>query len=378
MKKSLKITVFTLFITFIFTGCSNNNIANPSLVTKYNATKSPVLANQTRMNIIRPDSFYGAGKNIYISCNNKTYSIANNSYISCITESDLNTIQVIYNNGVLIPSYHLMYNYYVDGKFGSDIFLYQSMSEVIKEIDSDYGKTLIIEAGDRKGNEINNLFSWNTQSFSLLNPSQSLAHTKNIALKEYLNGQDSHNETTEDMVDKMSKIQLNNFRFDKTLMKVDDTNISVSEDESRIILFRNKDNGSTYLGIWGQDKFIGDVGVESYIDYRTKEKKITFISYYHDFREKTIALEKGKTYYLNVDFDFGWNTNTIEFNEVSEDIFNKSAQEFCKISLDNEKITPLMRKRLDAGLEIIQQTTKQVALTVKINNGNASVWYYKK
>lgn len=356
------------------------------MVKIYNNINKSIKTNETKINVIRKNTIVGSGVSTYIECNNKIYSLSSGNSMSCITKNEINNINIITNIGGIFPTYDLSSILPVDNRLNEEIFYYIEPWAPIKELNSDYGKTLIIDFdANVKGSE-KNLFHYDTEIFTLLNPgiflnlsssfNNNYVQSKDKYYEKFMklvenqykkeksntnsNGMKNSDESSrmfiaQELVEKMDKVKLNNYRYDKTLMKVDDINKGLNKEESRIILFRKMDNGSPLLGVWDKDKFVGDLGVESYIDYKTKDNKLILYSYYHDLRTLEIPLEKGETYYVNVDFDIGWEENTIEFLQVSKDYFEKLEDSFCKITFDESKITPLMKKRLEKGSKIIKE-----------------------
>jgi hypothetical protein len=156
----MKTTLIILGLMLFFGGCSQKIAPDPALINQYNSQTPPVQSNQVRINIVRANSILGANRDVYILCNKKAYTLSNGRYISCLSNNEMTNIYFyqkdinVYLLSIALDDGNLLYEQAgntvaVNKKFGTDVFLYVAPMEDVVEIDSNYAKTLIMDAKNR-------------------------------------------------------------------------------------------------------------------------------------------------------------------------------------------------------------------------------------
>lgn len=408
MKK--KILISGLIVAgMLLVGCSNNVVPNKKNIENYQNKKQKIKSDEKIIYIIKSYNLMGRSSTSYVECNNKRFRINSGEYIPCITKSNINTISYgRVEPGLfftpLLESENTYASEYITIDYPKEKEMFYLVKpfvgkKVLKKIDKKLGESYIGNEDFKIAKSINNSTQGNSYSIALFNPSliytmtkqyldsdvllqnfnkkvhntfQELKETRDSETQDVLTNNhkrvsdtDLKEKAQDIVINKMSENELLKLYFSKTLMKLDDRSNITDENEkdAKIIIYRGKDNGNSQVGLWTDDKYLGSLMVETYLEFRSSKNKLNLYSKYGKMQHLTINLEKGKTYYIEADSEIGWNDVYTSLTLKSKEDFNQD-KAIKKITVDNNKINKNYQERINLALDIIK-TQKWSQLTTK-------------
>lgn len=398
MKFFFKFIVF-IAIPILLVGCGSTS--NLNFTENYNLKKLQIKDDERVIYLIRDKNFFSGMHDFVVECNEKKFIVKKRGeYIPCKTTQTINNLGYsivqpgIINSLLSHDSDAMQYFLTLDNPSEKEYFyLLKPLDENkgfygMKQISDNEGKALIGSDNYSLGN-YNSYKSGINYKTMLLNPSltyyidyvnnnkkyfaneaedafnlqveqkfQDLKKNQDEKNSNYLNtNSDVLNSekqlkhfSIQEVRQSMSVRDLVRLMLSKSLMEEDNANKQNSDANSKIIIYRTKDNGSFFCDIWTKDSYIGGLHPESHIEIITQQSSLTLLSYVHKWNKFSLKLEKGKTYYINADFSLGWSENSLEFLIKSKDDFIK--ENTYKIKT-RDNMPENYKDRIKLGLQLI-------------------------
>lgn len=316
MKNNISFLAYLWLILIIFSGCSQKSAPDPMLIKQYDSKVKQVKKDEMRINLIRKNTIIGAGNDTYVICNHKTYKLSSGSYMSCFSNSEINTLLLgqlslltMHHGGVVRADHDL----------GNELYYYLEPMKPVRKIDADYAKTLMMDFGEPVKMREKNPFGYNTELAHLLNPA-------------FIND-----------FEHMTKEESNNIKNENPKM-------------AKVIFYRPEDNGAVGLGLWTKDNFIGSISVMEYIEYKFNPGKIKVYSFVHGWTELTLDLKAGETYYVRGDFNLNWSKNGLKL--IPEQSLPEG-KKLTKVKVKDD-LKKLDLKRIQKGINYVKKLTKEI------------------
>ena len=348
--------------------------------------------------------------NLLVECNDKRYLVDKNEYLPCTINRPINTIAIAYiNPGVYGSKLLETENAYpttylaVDNVSDKELFyLYNFESSgpsmpimSFKKIDPQVGMSIVGNPEYKITKSFNKPTAATGHEIGLLNPSLFYYMTKQDLetnkLQQDLNNKidttfqvlkkeeekkkeekkkdllktydddfkttdtELREEASKTVIGEMSQDELLKLYFSKTLMKLDKNPITTKDGESaKIIIYREKDNGNSLVGLWTEDEYVGSLMVQSYLKFETTKNELNLYTKYGTWKKLNIKLEKGKTYYIEADSEIGWEDVYTSLNIKTKEDFD-THENMNKVSIDNDKINENYQLRIKQALKLIKQ-----------------------
>ena len=405
---------FILLTSFTFIGCLNLTstvtVSDDGLVEKYNKMAPEVKDNETLLYVIKSDTFVRSDVPNIIEVNGELQPLDNGEYLEYRLTEQINTLAFfqgssgVFGSSILSTEGSYPFKYIaLDNPRGDTIFYYlehviDSSVPIVKKIDNNFGKTLIMHTNYQRSSQKKKPTKGDGYEIALLNPSliyfsdyenwpknkfhQNFENKVNAYFqklkteqqtRENLRKNDSFNfnktnnsddfdistdksllkEANREIRGNMSKKDLSQLTLSGTLMKLDPTpSKKVNNKTSRVIIYREADNGSPLVGIWTKNEYLGSLMGETYIELITMKSDFTFYTRNGKWQTLNLRLKNGVVYYIRVDYERGWEKNYTSLHLSTEKDF-KYNQGIKKIILDEDKINKNYKERLRLALKIL-------------------------
>ncbi len=327
IKRSLFFGTLLVFLGLygLLTGCASIPKPDPVLVSKYT---SPVSLDEqeTLVFVIRQETILGAAQGLWVACNDKYVAdLSSGSYTYFKTKADINTINL---RQMKTPVFFKN----VDFRPGETVFLYFEYAKGFYEIERDAGKTIVMQY--KKIEDSNNPDKSTDFEMGLMNPG-------------FVN---------------------------LPLMKESTANIEPDANNATVTFIRSQSYAENLsFGIWNQQGFLGNLKGKSYFITKLPPGKHVFVAngYYGNYHVVNAELAAGKKYYVLAEVSMGWMTPNLSLIPVKDDIKLDDIQgkmnQSKKMEMDINAIDVKIKKRLDAGLPLVQRAIDNM------NKGNQEV-----
>lgn len=402
MKSFIKVfpSVVLLVLTMFFSGCAVSKTPNYP-----NLEKIEMKEDEQIVYFIREDTILGAAINTFVECNNKRFLLKYGEYTYCKIKKGINTISHGQHTPGLFftPILEIQHSYassYMAHDFSNDKELYMFVgvkgdkgiyiSKITKDEASEYLKNGNYDFRLPVDNGING----NNHLVALLNPATLLAYdskinnlkiqgealdndqlkleiekefqilkNKAIEKKEQMKMieiplEDDNilkKRAEENVVASKGKIYEINFFLERngiSFIRADENRIhELDKNKSRIVLYRESDNGNWFAEIWTKDQYIGGLLRNTYLEIETDQNDLTLFTNYGKWELINLKLEKGKTYYVRADFSLGWEINSIQLLNSNENEFEK--QKLYQLYIDDNKMLNNYKIRINEALKLI-------------------------
>lgn len=296
-------------------GCASTTRVDEALVAKYQPPATPN-DHETMIYVIRPSSFVGAARNVWVSCNDQYIAkLYSGSYCFFKVPAGLNTIN-IEQSGISL-SYHQ-----VDNRKGETVFLKLEYTKGhLMEVPRDLGITLVMQ--NKQGEKYEGSDKSDQYKTALLNPG--------------FVGLD--------------------------LMKTAATDSSDHpEGAASITFFRNQSLAEDVpFGVWSREGWLGDLKGNAYFKIKPQPGKHLFFCNAGSWSVCEINVEPGKQYFVRVQVERGWHEPDIKFIPVEQNhelnALIKASQE---VTPSEVAINAAVRSRLDAAAPLIEEAMKNL------------------
>lgn len=404
-----------LFVVVLaFSGCTGKQNIKIENTKKFTLEDIDLNKGEQIVYFIRNYKFRAGGIDNFVECNNKRFLLENGEYTYCKIKKGINTISYgKYTPGLfltpILKSENTYSSQYITHDFSNDKYLFMEIKVddykgmMFLKISKDEALKYLKNADLDFHSPIDNGINGNNLNVSLLNPSMTFyfdskikdfkikskilddyqisvekefqtikkeeAEKKEIAEKEILNDPMAHQEFQNIVLSdreikkqaqkraysNMSDTEKINYILEPSFMRLDNKqNKKLDKNKSKIVLFRNSDNGNLFTGIWTKEDYIGSLMRQSYIELETDKDELTFYTNYAKWEFLNIKLEKGKTYYVNIDFSMGWENNSIELSKSNKKEFEK--EKLYKIYKNSNLIPDNYNIRIDEAIKLINNT----------------------
>lgn len=317
----------TLFLIISLCGCASKR----KLIESY---KPEILPKQdeTLIYVFRKREMVGAAHNVTVGCNDKYIStLSAGSYARFFANSELITLNMSYKPLFMFPI------------GGISTVVYSSQDQIpflFHQLDNRIGETIYL------------LYQYGATSLKELDEKKAIPLIIKYKLKENFHDT-AFNPTYQTAF-------FNPGILDSTIMKFSDSSEIPIDGFATVTFVRNTNIGGTFpFGVWSTQRFLGSLKGKRYFQVQLPPGKHTFYTHYLNRRIIKANIKAGYEYFIKVKMSMGWDRGVLKFEPIQNKYSEEGRKIFLagcrRISLDKDKMVKTTQKRLDLGLQYINE-----------------------